>query len=238
IITMELRIPSVVIILLLSSRALGQNNIDPSKLPTFLFPGKAQSNEIYHTKDTLLVKYASFFDKGDLFTFCEHGVGRFITSQNVPGFNATVPIKLNFTSPDPCWLNLRTGPGGLYGVNTYLFNVLPEERPGGPRTFRIEDSPATSSASISASTSASVSTTITTDSVKTDPTTSSFKSVPTSFTSNTPPSIETGAITVPAVTKESTTLPPAALIAIGCVIGIVLFCLVAAGYIVWRRRRK
>ncbi|KAK3987319.1 hypothetical protein QBC44DRAFT_372151 [Cladorrhinum sp. PSN332] len=221
---MEIRNHVLLIILLLSSPTVTQSNIDQSKLPDFLFPGKAQSNEIYHTQDTLIVKYVSFFEPAELFTFCEHGVGRFITKQKVPGFNATVPVKLNFTSPDPCWLNLRTGPGGLYGMNTYLFNVLAEQRPEGSRTFRIEDS-------VSASTSrTTVSTMSSTDGIKTTMTTMTTTS-----------SIsETGTVDPRPSTadSESISLHPIALVAIGFGISIVLIALIAVGYVLRRRRQK
>lgn len=58
-----------------------------------------------------------------------------VYEQRAPGFNASVPVLLNFTSDTPCWFNVRTGPNGIDGENSATFNLLGEERSTGRKTF-------------------------------------------------------------------------------------------------------
>lgn len=58
-----------------------------------------------------------------------------VSVQAVPGYNATVPIELNFTSATPCWFNLRPGTIAGFGENTPSFNIIGQERDSGRRVF-------------------------------------------------------------------------------------------------------
>lgn len=55
--------------------------------------------------------------------------------QRAVGFNATVPIVLNFTSATPCWFNLRPGTLPGFGANSPPFNIIGQERGSGSRVF-------------------------------------------------------------------------------------------------------
>lgn len=52
-----------------------------------------------------------------------------------PGYNVTVPVTLNFTSPTPCWFNLRPGTVEGFGANSATFNIVGDERKTGSQVF-------------------------------------------------------------------------------------------------------
>ena len=61
--------------------------------------------------------------------------------QRVPGYNATVPMILNFTSATPCWFNLRPGTLPGFGANTPPFTIIGQERGSGSRVFGPSETP-------------------------------------------------------------------------------------------------
>lgn len=62
-----------------------------------------------------------------------------VLMQGVQGYNATVPVLLNFTSATPCWLNLRPGTVSGFGANSFAFNIIGEKRKDGSRVFGPEN---------------------------------------------------------------------------------------------------
>lgn len=61
--------------------------------------------------------------------------------QRAPGYNATVPIILNFKSATPCWFNLRPGTDVGFGANSKPFTIIGQERGSGSRVFGPSDTP-------------------------------------------------------------------------------------------------
>ncbi|KAL2266782.1 hypothetical protein VTJ83DRAFT_6134 [Remersonia thermophila] len=118
---------------------------DPSKKPIFLYPPPG-SSFIYNKMDTVLVTYEAFYDQADFWIFCEPGKGKFVSRQKAPGWKATVPAVLNFTSDTPCWFNVRTGENGTDGANSAYFNVIGQVRQSGPAVHGLDvASPSSSS---------------------------------------------------------------------------------------------
>ncbi|KAK4033470.1 hypothetical protein C8A01DRAFT_40072 [Parachaetomium inaequale] len=107
------------------------------KKPVFLYPADG-SKYVYNKLDTVVVTYAAQDETAELYTFCDPGRETMIDHQTVPGFSASVPVLLNFTSEMPCWFDLRTGPNGIDGKNSVWFNVLSEERSTGPQTLGVD----------------------------------------------------------------------------------------------------
>ncbi|KAK3987320.1 hypothetical protein QBC44DRAFT_372152 [Cladorrhinum sp. PSN332] len=242
------------ILLTVSTVICQSNSIDKSKSPRFLFPDK--EGETFYSQDILNVQYISFFDNVELWTFCQQGVGKYITQQQAPGFNATVPIRLNFTNSDQCWFSIRTGPDKTtYSTNSLYFNGLGERRPSGPQIFPVEER--TIPLSVSQTPSSTPSSTPTSTASFTSP--SSPSNVPavsalSEFTSATPTTRssvvaqDTTLSSQPAVAdSESTALPnavvkpnqlhPAAWTAIGFSIAVVIIGLVAASFYLRVQRR-
>ncbi|GAB1318053.1 hypothetical protein MFIFM68171_08263 [Madurella fahalii] len=103
--------------------------------------------------DTVMVTYSCFYDTAELYTFCQPGVGSLVYQQRAPGFNATVPVLLNFTSDTGCWFNVRTGRDGVDGANSAMFSLASAERTTGRRTFGLEVAVPDTTSSLSSSTS-------------------------------------------------------------------------------------
>ncbi|KAK4166892.1 hypothetical protein QBC43DRAFT_298080 [Cladorrhinum sp. PSN259] len=225
-----------------SAVAAQSNTVDRSK-PKFLFP--ATPDETYHTKDILMVQYISFFDSAELWTFCQQGVGKYITQQRVPGFNATVPVQLNFTSADPCWFNIRTGGSddAAFGENSPAFNVIGQRRASGPETFQLDDTPSRFTTSPSPSSESRLAT----SSLSAVPTTTISSAVQTttiSSASNTSGTQSSQAAETkstdspPSVPAKPEKVHPAVWAAIGLGIAVVVIASVAAGIFFWMRRRR
>ncbi|KAL2021859.1 hypothetical protein VTK56DRAFT_6454 [Thermocarpiscus australiensis] len=120
----------------------------------FVYP--SGSTVTYNTLDTVMVTYISTYDSADLYTWCmidKPGSARLIYQQKSPGFNATVPVLLNFTSATPCWFNLRNAADPADGVNSGGFNIIGVERSEGRRTWGPSDLSETSSSLPTSSTS-------------------------------------------------------------------------------------
>jgi hypothetical protein len=133
--------------ILLASTAVGADKDDPNHGVVFLYPTE---DLVVRTMDTIEVTYTSPFPSPNLYAFCDGG-SRQLLMQPVPGYNATVPILLNYTSATPCWFNLRPGTKPGFGANSPQFNILGEEREEGGKVFGVESSTSTSSTSSSAS---------------------------------------------------------------------------------------
>ncbi|KAK0710371.1 hypothetical protein B0T21DRAFT_340624 [Apiosordaria backusii] len=148
---------------LLVSAQSNNQELNPSLMPSFVFPVEKDEPETYHFMDTVMVEYISFFANVTLWTFCKPGVGEMEFVQKAPGFNATVPITLNFTSATPCWFNVRTGADhrhDAYAANSQTFNVIGQERREGRKTFGAGNAPSRQSSSLSSSVAPSPSTTV------------------------------------------------------------------------------
>ncbi|KAH6844922.1 sulfate transporter family-domain-containing protein [Chaetomium sp. MPI-CAGE-AT-0009] len=115
---------------LMSSMVVGQDH-DPDHGVVFIYPIAGQ---VYNKMDTINVTYTSPFPTPNLYLWCDSG-GRNVLKQAAPGYNATVPITLDFTSATPCWFNLRPGTVAGFGANSRYFDLIDEERESGSRVF-------------------------------------------------------------------------------------------------------
>ncbi|KAK3904433.1 hypothetical protein C8A05DRAFT_31804 [Staphylotrichum tortipilum] len=239
---------AILLAVLLASGVAGQ---DPSKKPKFAYPPDG-SSKVFNLRDTVMVTYTAFYDTGTLYTFCEPGKGKLIYQQQAPGFKATVPVQLNFTSATPCWFNIRTGKDGIDGENSATFSLIGEERVGGSRVFGLETDPdAGTTTTTSSSSSTSVRTSSSSSSTLSSSTTSSA-SVTTTSTSGSTSVSSTSSLSSSTSTNSSTTestSPPggaggasggglstgaSAGIGIGAAIGVL--GVAAVGFAFWWRR--
>ncbi|KAK4175213.1 hypothetical protein QBC36DRAFT_28089 [Triangularia setosa] len=131
-------------LLLVASGLLASAQSDFSE---FVYPVPDGDSETYHSMDTVMVEYISNFETVAIWTFCASGAIETKFIQAAPSFNATVPIFLNFTSPRPCWFNIRSAAGDKFGANSQTFNVIGEERKGGRRAFGAGNPPSKQSSS-------------------------------------------------------------------------------------------
>ncbi|KAK3301452.1 uncharacterized protein B0H64DRAFT_38748 [Chaetomium fimeti] len=115
---------------LMSSMVVGQND-DPNHGVVFIYP---ISGQVYNKMDTVNVTYTSPFPTPNLYLWCDSG-SRNLLTQAAPGYNATVPVTLSFTSATPCWFNLRPGTVAGFGANSRHFDLIDEERGSGSRVF-------------------------------------------------------------------------------------------------------
>ncbi|KAK3312700.1 hypothetical protein B0H66DRAFT_595235 [Apodospora peruviana] len=140
----RLMLASTIILQLLVTQVAGQDaatkDEDPNHGVVFIYPTKDQ---IYNLMDTVNVTYTSPFPTPNLYAFCDGG-GRQVTMQRAPGYNATVPYVLNFTSATPCWFNLRPGTLPGFGANSESFTIIGQERGSGSRVFGPDSTPSAS----------------------------------------------------------------------------------------------
>ncbi|KAL2259716.1 hypothetical protein VTK26DRAFT_6507 [Humicola hyalothermophila] len=104
---------------------------DPNHGVVFIYPTEGH---IYNYMDTVNVTYTSPFPTPNLYLFCDGG-GREVSRQRALGYNASIPVVLNFTSATPCWFNLRPGTLPGYGANSPSFIIIGQERGTGSIVF-------------------------------------------------------------------------------------------------------
>ncbi|KAK4155981.1 hypothetical protein C8A00DRAFT_31142 [Chaetomidium leptoderma] len=165
-------------------------------MPTFQYPPPNSAN-VYNKMDTVIVTYTSFHETAVLYAFCRPGHGDMVINQKVPGFNASVPVVLDFTSDTPCWFNLRTGTNSagtdfVDGVNGALWNLIGQENQAGRKVYGLaSDLDTVSSSSSTVSSILSSTSTVSSSSTTVSSISSSTSTVSSSSTTGSPPTAAT-----------------------------------------------
>ncbi|KAK4184323.1 hypothetical protein QBC35DRAFT_477375 [Podospora australis] len=215
---------------LLVARAAAQGDNTVQNGVLFIYPTK---NQIYNKQDIVNVTYTSPFPTPNLYTFCsqENGGVKQIYQTPAPGFNGSLPVRLNFTSGLPCWFNLRPGTQLGFGANSVPITIIGVERASGSQVF----GPNNPTPELGSGPSRS-----TTGDGTTSATSSASTSAPTDAAAATGTSVDSSSSSSSSSDKPGATGGglgggQSAGIVIGAIVGVLL---IAGGLFWWWRRRR